>query len=94
MTAPSSPRADGDVDPGLSRREILGQYAAYAEAVVAADPKAMGRVLKPLVWLFAGEKKNRNWRATLESERRAGTGITGIIMTSMAELDPEVLDAR
>lgn len=82
-----------DVDPGLSRREILVRYAAYAETVVAADPKALGRVLKPLVWLFAGEKKNRNWRQALETERRAGTDVVSIITKSMTELDDEVLDA-
>ena len=85
--------ADADVDPGLSRREILVRYAAYAETVVAADPKALGRVLKPLVWLFAGEKKNRNWRQALETERRAGTDVVSIITKSMTELDDEVLDA-
>jgi len=57
--------ADGN--PGLTRREVLDRYGAYAQEEEARGGARMRRLLiKPVHNLFAGEPMGKRFRATLD----------------------------
>jgi tRNA-dihydrouridine synthase A len=60
-------RIYGDVDPGLTRREILHKYAHHAASMEGLyGMSCRNRVIKPLLGLFAGEANGRLFRSQLE----------------------------
>ena len=87
-----------------SRRAILGAYAKYADGVLHrwADRGAQDNgfkgpslrtMMKPLLGLFAGEPRARQWRAAVDAAFKAGhTTVRGLVDATVSVLLPETLD--
>jgi tRNA-dihydrouridine synthase A len=110
----------GAPNPCPSRRQLIGMYCAYADAVreseVAAHADVDGgggvarfgeghprvrALVKPLLNLFAGVPRGKQWRAVLDglllkdSRARGGaaTSVTRLVYESLAVLPDAALDA-
>ena len=96
-------RLFGVPNPGLSRREVVARYLAYAEALPASLPpdeldfsaNRPFEVLKPLMGLFHGEPGSARFRATLgHTTQVLKLPIAECIERALACVDDAVLDAR
>ncbi|KAK2078715.1 hypothetical protein QBZ16_003555 [Prototheca wickerhamii] len=72
-----------------SRRAIL---AAYAKTTASRGP-SLRTMMKPLLGLFAGEPRARQWRAAVDAAFKAGhTTVRGLVDATVSVLLPETLD--
>lgn len=88
----------GDVDPGLSREEVVKEYALYARSVVSEHrllkgslrkEPAMGihTLLKPIQRMFAGKPGSRHFRRELYSNVCIGNlPVEEVILKSLDAL--------
>ena len=90
-------------DPGLSRREVLGRYAMYADGIERSQGiRARRALVKPLLGLFTGEPRGRLFRAKLDEyllaisqgpqQRQGLTSVGDVILKAAECLQPETLD--
>jgi len=91
-------RADSAIfgvqDSSLTRRELILQYADYADKVMQEKGMQAGKVLRPLSALFAGKPKAAKFRKVMEQERKAGKSMHEILLTAMKQIDDSILDSR
>jgi tRNA-dihydrouridine synthase A len=99
----------GQDDPNLSRRQVLGQYAAYADRVEASPggKRARRAIIKPLLGMFTGEPRGRLFRAKLDEfllvgDMHSGSSTPGssllpaseVILRAAQCLKDETLDLK
>jgi len=88
-------RLYGAENPGISRREILGNYSNYATHEMAAHPKlGLGTILKPIQNLFIGERGARMYRRVLAEMSAKKFPVQDIIRNATACIGDEDLDKR
>lgn len=83
-------------NPAASRRQVLREYAAFAEAQEAAVPQRIRRVLlSPLLNLFAGEPHGKQFRAAVDRRfHEEGHSFSSLLLGAAEEtLLPQTLDA-
>ena len=83
-------------DPAASRRQVLHEYIAFAEAQEAALPQRIRRVLlSPALNLFAGEPNGKKFRAAVDRRSKEDGDSFGALLLGAAEesLLAETLDA-
>ena len=89
-------RLYGDADPALSRRVVLDEYAAFAEAQEAAVPQRIRRLLlAPVTNLFAAEPNGKRFRCELDARARDASATVRDVILGAAEasLSDAALDA-
>ncbi|GAB5362665.1 hypothetical protein AAMO2058_000817100 [Amorphochlora amoebiformis] len=93
----------GDVDrrlfgvenPRLSRREILGNYSAYAVVEMERDPRlGISTVLKPVQHLFVGERGARAYRRTIAELSAKKVAVDEILKAAINCIGDQDLDQR
>lgn len=77
----------------VSRREAVSAYSLYvAEQLQAGQP--LGRLLRPVLGLFAGLPGARHWKRVIsEQGHKPGAGLD-VLEQALAGIPDEVLDAR
>ena len=79
-----------------SRRQLLYEYAAFAEQQEARLPQRLRRVLlSPCLNLFAGEPMGKKFRAKMDDKMQSGDDLSlSAVLLGAAEeaLLPETLD--
>jgi len=80
----------------FNRREILQQYAAYAQVIENAQgSRARRALMKPLLNLFHAEKNGRLFRNKLDDFiKNQECPISDVFLNSAQVLSPETLDLR
>ncbi len=89
-------RLYGDADPALSRRAVLDEYAAFAEAQEAAVPQRIRRLLlAPITNFFAAEPNGKRFRCELDARARDASATVRDVILGAAEasLSDAALDA-
>ena len=103
MFADADRRFFGVPNPGLSRKEVLVKYLAYAEGLaegLSEEERAWTAnrpfsLAKPLISLFQGEPGGGRFRRTLsQCLQEKKMGLREALDEAVAGLSPEVLDAR
>jgi len=83
-------------NPTTSRRELLHEYAAFAEQQEARLPQRLRRVLiSPCLNLFAGEPMGKKFRAQIDNRMQSGDDLSlsqVLLGSAEAALLPETLD--
>jgi tRNA-dihydrouridine synthase A len=88
-------------NPAASRRQVLREYAAYADAAVgsrgtAKDGHRMPSVrtlVKPLLGMFHGEPRGKKWRAAVDTSLKSAASVSELLDATLGVLLPETLDA-
>eukprot|EP00898_Chlorokybus_atmophyticus_P000401 jgi/Chlat1/1361/Chrsp119S01759 len=89
----------GCENPATSRRQVLRDYAAYANAVKegwSTHPPSIRVLIKPLLDLFYCEPRARRWRNAIDKvlkERENNIPFDELLDIALCELPDEVLDA-
>eukprot|EP00191_Tetraselmis_sp_GSL018_P001545 CAMPEP_0177601644 /NCGR_PEP_ID=MMETSP0419_2-20121207/14388_1 /TAXON_ID=582737 /ORGANISM="Tetraselmis sp., Strain GSL018" /LENGTH=414 /DNA_ID=CAMNT_0019094961 /DNA_START=232 /DNA_END=1476 /DNA_ORIENTATION=+ len=92
---------NADSNPCQSRRQLLRDYAEFAESVQGCwssdDPKRQNPNVRtltvPLLNLFHAEPGNRAWKQTLDKVLRDATSVSEVLDRTLHCLSDEVLDA-
>ena len=90
-----------DSNPAASRREVLREYAKYADSMIGRwSVKEDGhrypsvRVLtKPLLSMFHQVPRGKKWRAAVDGALKTANSVTEVLDRTLDVLLPEVLDA-
>ncbi|KAL6781646.1 hypothetical protein ACKKBF_B08885 [Auxenochlorella protothecoides x Auxenochlorella symbiontica] len=102
VLADADRRVFGGSNAALSRRVVLDTYAAYADAMVGrwgSKPDgwrapSLRTLFKPVLGMFAGEPRARQWRAAVDAAFKQGAGsVRGVLDATLHVLLPESLDA-
>jgi tRNA-dihydrouridine synthase A len=88
-------------NPVASRRELLDKYAVYADSMlgrwgIKEDGHRVPNVrclTKPLLGLFHGAPKSRQWRAAVDGALRGADSVREVLDKTLHVLLPETLDA-
>lgn len=88
-------------NPAANRREVLDKYAEYADAMlghwaVKEDGYRCPNVrclVKPLIGLFHGEPKGKQWRAAVDGALKDAKSVREVLDRTLGVLRPETLDA-
>ncbi|KAL4450138.1 hypothetical protein ABPG77_010807 [Micractinium sp. CCAP 211/92] len=85
----------------ISRRQVLADYAAWADTMigrwrVAEDGYKSPNVrtlVKPLLGMFHGEPRGKKWRAAVDTALKTATSVSQVLEMTLPVLKPETLDA-
>eukprot|EP00850_Spirogloea_muscicola_P010402 SM000061S19229 [mRNA] locus=s61:277211:281484:- [translate_table: standard] len=79
-----------------SRRQVLEEYAAYADCALhtlGPNNPSLHTLIKPLLGLFYGERGARQWRRAVDSALRYAKTISELLKETLRVLPDDVLDA-
>ncbi|KAL4452462.1 hypothetical protein ABPG75_008124 [Micractinium tetrahymenae] len=84
-----------------SRRQVLSDYAAWADTMIgrwrtAEDGHKSPNVrtlVKPLLGMFHGEPRAKKWRAEVDAALKTATCVSQVLEMTLPVLKPETLDA-
>lgn len=95
----------GEANPASSRRQLLADYCAYADAARAAARGGAGHprlraLARPLLNLFSGAQRGNSWRRELDAQllaqgrgREPPTSFSALVERAASVLPAEALDA-